>query len=65
MIGDRLFMSTAMVKRRVRHIFDKLEVHSRSQALAEASKGRLIWRPPLCEDRVSGDIPYADLMARI
>ncbi len=41
-IGDRLFMSTATVKRGVRRIFDKLEVRSRSQAVAEAYKRRLI-----------------------
>ena len=41
-IGDRLFMSTATVKRGVRRIFDKLEVGSRSQAVAEAYKRRLI-----------------------
>ena len=41
-IGDRLFIGMAVVKREVRHIFDKLEVHSRSQAVAEAHKRKLI-----------------------
>jgi DNA-binding NarL/FixJ family response regulator len=41
-IAHQLFLSDASVKRSVRFIFDKLEVHNRSEAVAEAYKKGLI-----------------------
>ena len=41
-IAHQLFLSEASVKRSVRFIFDKLEVHNRSEAVAEAYKRGLI-----------------------
>jgi len=41
-IGDQLFLSQATVKRDTRRIFDKLGVHNRSEAVAEAYKKKLI-----------------------
>ncbi|MFC1994103.1 response regulator [Chloroflexota bacterium] len=41
-ISAQLFMSEATVKRHVRQIFDKLDVHNRSEAIAEAYKRDLI-----------------------
>jgi len=41
-IGGRLFLSEATVKRVVHSIFDKLDVHNRSEAVAEAYKRKLI-----------------------
>jgi DNA-binding NarL/FixJ family response regulator len=41
-ITHQLFLSEASVKRSVRFIFDKLGVHNRSEAVAEAYKRRLI-----------------------
>lgn len=41
-IASQLFMSETTVKRHVRHIFDKLDVHNRSEAVAEAYKRKLI-----------------------
>jgi hypothetical protein len=65
MIGDRFFMSTAMVKMRVRHIFDKLEVHSRSQALAEASIRKAVLEATTFQRPRQRRYILADLMARI
>ena len=41
-IGSRLFISTSTVKREIRHIFDKLGVNDRAQAVSEAMKRKLI-----------------------
>ena len=41
-ITHQLFLSEASVKRSVRFIFDKLGVHNRSEAVAEAYKRRLV-----------------------
>ena len=41
-IGAQLFLSDATVKRDIRHIFEKLGVHNRSEAVAEAYKRKLI-----------------------
>lgn len=41
-IAHQLFLSEASVKRSVRFIFDKLEAHNRSEAVAEAYKRGLI-----------------------
>lgn len=41
-ITHQLFLSEASVKRSVRFIFDKLGVHNRSEAVAEAYKRGLI-----------------------
>ena len=41
-IAAQLFLSQASVKRSVRVIFEKLEVHNRSEAVSEAYKRRLI-----------------------
>ena len=41
-IGEQLFLSETTVKRDVQHIFDKLDVRNRSEAVAEAYKRKLI-----------------------
>ena len=41
-IGAQLFLSQATIKRDTRRIFDKLGVHNRSEAVAEAYKKKLI-----------------------
>ena len=41
-ISSRLFISLSTVKREMRHIFDKLGVNDRPQAVAEAMKRKLI-----------------------
>ncbi len=41
-IGSRLFISASTVKREIRHIFDKLGVNDRAQAVSEAMKRKLI-----------------------
>jgi len=41
-VGERLFLSETTVKRDVQHIFDKLDVRNRSEAVAEAYKRKLI-----------------------
>ncbi len=41
-LGGRLFISVSTVKREIRHIFDKLGVNDRAQAVAEAMKQKLI-----------------------
>ena len=41
-ISAQLFLSEGTVKREVRHIFDKLDVRNRSEAVAEAHKRKLI-----------------------
>lgn len=41
-IGSQLFLSEATVKRDVQHIFEKLDVRNRSEAIAEAYKRKLI-----------------------
>ncbi|MEE9399727.1 MAG: response regulator transcription factor [Dehalococcoidales bacterium] len=40
--GERLFISTSTVKREIRHIFDKLGVSDRAQAVSEAMKRKII-----------------------
>jgi DNA-binding NarL/FixJ family response regulator len=40
--GERLFISTSTVKREIRHIFDKLGVNDRAQAVSEAMKRKII-----------------------
>ena len=41
-IGEQLYLSETTVKRDVQHIFDKLDVRNRSEAVAEAYKRKLI-----------------------
>ena len=41
-IGNCLFISASTVKREIRHIFDKLGVNDRAQAVSEAMKRKLI-----------------------
>lgn len=41
-IGAQLFLSEATVKRVINNVFDKLDVHNRSEAVAEAYKRKLI-----------------------
>ncbi|MFC2071832.1 response regulator [Chloroflexota bacterium] len=41
-IGSRLFVSASTVKREMRHIFDKLGVNDRAQAVSEAMKRKII-----------------------
>lgn len=41
-IGTQLFLSATTVKRNVRRILDKLNVHNRSEAVAEAYRKKLI-----------------------
>jgi DNA-binding NarL/FixJ family response regulator len=41
-IGAQLFLSEATVKRVINNIFDKLDAHNRSEAVAEAYKRKLI-----------------------
>jgi DNA-binding NarL/FixJ family response regulator len=42
MIGERLFISLDTVRNHIRHIYEKLHVHSKSQAVAKAMRERLI-----------------------
>lgn len=41
-ISEKLFISIQTVRNHVRHIYEKLQVHSRSQAVAKAIKQRLV-----------------------
>ena len=41
-VAKQLFLSEASIKRSVRLIFEKLSVHNRSEAVAEAYKRKLI-----------------------
>ena len=41
-MADRLFLSEASIKRSIRLIFEKLDVHNRSEAVAESLKRKLI-----------------------
>jgi DNA-binding NarL/FixJ family response regulator len=43
-IGIKVFLSEASVKRDVRHILDKLGVHNRSEAVAEAYRRKIVCR---------------------
>ncbi len=42
MIGDKLFISLDTVRNHIRHIYEKLHVHSKSQAVARAIKEGLV-----------------------
>lgn len=42
MIGDRLFISEETVRRHLKSIYKKLEVHSKSEAVAKAIKEKLV-----------------------
>jgi len=42
MIGEKLFISLDTVRNHIRHIYEKLHVHSKSQAVARAIKGGLL-----------------------
>ena len=42
MIGDALFISEETVRRHLKNIYKKLEVHSKSEAVAKALKERLV-----------------------
>jgi DNA-binding NarL/FixJ family response regulator len=42
MIGERLFISLDTVRNHIRHIYEKLHVHSKSQAVARALKERMV-----------------------
>jgi DNA-binding CsgD family transcriptional regulator len=44
-IADELFLSVDGVYYHIRHIYEKLQVHSRSQAIAEGLRRKII-RPP-------------------
>lgn len=41
-IGDKLFISSETVRNHVKHIYEKLHVHSKSQAVAKAIKQGLV-----------------------
>jgi DNA-binding NarL/FixJ family response regulator len=41
-IAERLFISLDTVRNHIRHIYEKLQVHSKSQAVAKALKQRLV-----------------------
>ncbi|MFO7527030.1 MAG: response regulator transcription factor [Ignavibacteriaceae bacterium] len=43
-IADKLFLSTYTVRAHIRNIYDKLHVHSKSQAVAKALKERLVYK---------------------
>jgi len=42
MIAEKLFLSTFTIRAHIRNIYDKLHVHSKSQAVAKALKERVI-----------------------
>jgi DNA-binding NarL/FixJ family response regulator len=42
MIADRHFISIETVRNHIKHIYDKLHVHSKSEAVAKALKGRIV-----------------------
>jgi DNA-binding NarL/FixJ family response regulator len=42
MIGEKLFISLDTVRNHIRHIYEKLHVHSKSHAVARALKGNLV-----------------------
>jgi DNA-binding NarL/FixJ family response regulator len=42
MIGERLFISLDTVRNHIRHIYEKLRVHSKSEAVAKALKQRYV-----------------------
>ena len=44
-IAAELFLSVEGVRYHIRHIYEKLQVHSRAEAIAQGLRGRLI-RPP-------------------
>ncbi len=41
-IGRKLFLATSTVKRHINNIYGKLEVHSRTQAVAKGRELRLL-----------------------
>ena len=44
-IAQKLFIALGTVKRHVNHIYGKLDVHSRTQAIARATALRLLEKP--------------------
>jgi DNA-binding CsgD family transcriptional regulator len=42
MIGESLFISEETVRRHLKSIYKKLEVHSKSEAVAKALRSRLV-----------------------
>ncbi len=44
MIAEKLFLSTYTVRAHIRNIYDKLHVHSKSQAVAKALKERVTYK---------------------
>lgn len=42
MIGDKLFISLDTVRNHIRHIYEKLQVHSKAEAVAKAIKQGLV-----------------------
>lgn len=42
MIGEKLFISLDTVRNHIRHIYEKLQVHSKSEAVAKAMRQRLV-----------------------
>jgi DNA-binding CsgD family transcriptional regulator len=42
MVAEKLFISLDTVRNHIRHIYDKLHVHSKSQAVAKALKQRIV-----------------------
>jgi len=42
MVGEKLFISLDTVRNHIRHIYEKLQVHSKSQAVAKALRQGLV-----------------------
>lgn len=42
MIGERLFISLDTVRNHIRHIYEKLHVHTKAEAVAKAIKGNMV-----------------------
>lgn len=42
MVGEKLFISLDTVRNHIRHIYEKLHVHSKSQAVAKAIKQKIV-----------------------
>ena len=42
MVGEKLFISLDTVRNHIRHIYEKLQVHSKSQAVAKAMRQGLV-----------------------
>ena len=53
-IADELYLSSNTVRTHLRHLYRKLDVHTRSQAIARARALGLLSRPPLDRPAPSG-----------